>query len=85
MICLFFLVRRARVDGLEGGMREVVAALTGLGEKVERLAELTVAVQRTSTSTAAAVEVRHFFFCISLSFMSGIINRIKNTPRLWNR
>lgn len=56
-----FFVDRARVDGLEGGMRDVAAALTGLGEKVERLAELTVAVQRTSTSTAAAVEVRRAF------------------------
>lgn len=45
------------MEGLESGMQDIAVALTGLGDKVERLAELSVDVQRTVTSTAAAVQV----------------------------
>ena len=45
------------MDGLDASMRELAAALSGIGEKVDRLAELTLAVERMSSSTAAAVEV----------------------------
>lgn len=48
---------RSRVDGLESGLREVTTTLTGLGEKMDRLVELTLAVQQTANSTASAVEV----------------------------
>lgn len=39
-------------------MQDIVAALSGLGDKMERLAEMTRTLQLTSTSTASAVEVK---------------------------
>lgn len=44
------------MDGLDTGMRELASALSAIGEKVDRLTEVTLAVERMSTSTAAAVE-----------------------------
>lgn len=52
------------MDGLEESLQNVTAGLASLGEKMERLAELTVAMQQTCTSTAAAVEVR---ICLRLT------------------
>ena len=48
---------RSRVEGLEGSMQDVMAALSGLGSKMERLAELSMATQQTGLATAASVEV----------------------------
>lgn len=48
---------RSRVDGVEAGLRDVTKTLAALGEKMDRLAELTLAIQETATSTASAVEV----------------------------
>ncbi|CAM9263383.1 unnamed protein product [Scytosiphon promiscuus] len=48
---------RSRVEGLEGSMQEVATALSGLGVKMERLAEMTLATQQTGLATAASVEV----------------------------
>lgn len=39
-------------------MQEVATALSGLGVKMERLAEMTLATQQTGLATAASVEVR---------------------------
>eukprot|EP00752_Nemacystus_decipiens_P016776 g15013.t1 len=47
---------RNRVEGLESGMRDVMAALSGLGSKMERLAELSLATQKAGLATAASVE-----------------------------
>lgn len=44
------------MDGLDTGMRDLASALSTIGEKVDRLTEVTLAVERMSTSTAAAVE-----------------------------
>lgn len=56
--CSCFFWRRDRVEGLESGMRDVASALSGLGAKMERLAELTLAMQQTGLATRASVEVR---------------------------
>lgn len=64
------MVCRARVDGVEAGLRVVTTTLSSLGEKMDRLAELTLAVQRTAVSTASAVEVgckMLLCLCIGLS------------------
>lgn len=45
------------MEGLESGMRDVMAALSGLGSKMERLAELSLATQKAGLATAASVEV----------------------------
>lgn len=38
-------------------MREVISAMSRMSEQMEKLVELTIAVQRTTSSTASVVEV----------------------------
>ena len=45
------------MDGLEANMRDLAGALTTIGEKVDRLADLTLEMQRVSTATAEAIVV----------------------------
>lgn len=60
------------MEGLEGSMQEVATALSGLGVKMERLAEITLATQQTGLATAASVEVRVLYHWIV-------------PPRCWHR
>lgn len=53
------------MEGLESGMRDVMAALSGLGSKMERLAELSLATQKAGLATAASVEVLMYDRCAS--------------------
>lgn len=63
---------RDRVEGLENGMRDVASALSGLGVKMERLAELTRAMQQTGLATAASVEVRSVCVYKACAFTSNV-------------
>lgn len=56
------------MDGLDTGMRELAAALSAIGEKVDRLTEVTLAVERMSSSTVAAVEVCHYALVVVLVY-----------------